>query len=113
MNTANFDINDALKHYMSDPFSVPTPEVDGALLDCENDPESLTSATISPVLNQLVAGVAGGPDAITRSAHLDSLQFLLKCALIFLPRRFPRSRENRALTCPNHLDTRPFYPRIR
>lgn len=74
----NFDINEALKHYMSDPASIPTPEAHSALFDCENDPESLTNTVIDPVLNPIVDAVAGNPEAITRSAHFDSLQFLLK-----------------------------------
>jgi condensin complex subunit 1 len=83
MDSVNFDINDALKHYMSDPASIPTPEADGALVDCENDPESLTdNAVINGVLNPIVDAVAENPDAITRSHLFDSLQFLLKCAPI-------------------------------
>lgn len=81
MESINFDINDALKHYMSDPASIATPEADGALLDCESDPESLSNiALINPVLNPIIDAVADNPDAITRSAYFDSLQFLLKCA---------------------------------
>lgn len=78
-NTINFDINDALK-YLNDPASIPTPEADSALFDCENDPDSLTNAVINPVLNPIVDAIAENPEAITRSAHFDSLQFLLKCA---------------------------------
>jgi len=85
MESAIFDINHALKHYMSDPAGIPTPEADGALFDCENDPESLTNSVVNPVLNPIVDAVAENPDAITRSANLDSLQFLLKCAPISLP----------------------------
>ncbi|KAJ9144709.1 Condensin complex subunit 1 [Pleurostoma richardsiae] len=84
MESASFDINDALKHYMSDPAGIPTPEADGALFDCENDPESLTNSVVNPVLNPIVDAVAENPDAITRSANLDSLQFLLKYTS-FLP----------------------------
>lgn len=80
MDTINFDINEALKHYMSDPASIATPEADSALVDCENDPETLTNAVINPVLNSIVDAVAENPDFITRSAYFDSLQFLLKCA---------------------------------
>jgi condensin complex subunit 1 len=82
MDTNSFDINDALKHYMSDPGAIPTPEADGALFDCENDPEALTNSVINPVLNPIVDAVAENPDFITRSAYFDSLQFLLKCAPI-------------------------------
>lgn len=78
MGSINFDINDALKHYMSDPSSIPTPEADGALFDCENDPEALTNNVVNPVLNPIVDAVADSPDAITRAANIDSLQFLLK-----------------------------------
>ncbi|KAF7943122.1 hypothetical protein EAE96_011064 [Botrytis aclada] len=78
MDTINFDINDALKHYMSDPATVPTPEADSNLVDCENDPESLTNALVNSVLNSIVDSVAENPDAITRSSSFDSLQFLLK-----------------------------------
>lgn len=80
MEAISFDINDALKHYMSDPAAIPTPEADSSLVDCENDPESLTNAVINPVLNSIVDAVAENPDFITRAAYFDSLQFLLKCA---------------------------------
>lgn len=85
MDTINFDINDALKHYLSDPATVSTPEADSNLVDCENDPESLTNALINTVLNPIVDSVAENPDAITRSSSFDSLQFLLKCAPTLLP----------------------------
>lgn len=84
MDSINFDINDALKHYMSDPATIPTPEADSALVDCENDPESLAdNGVVNSVLNPIVDAVAENPDAITRSQIFDSLQFLLKCAPIF------------------------------
>ncbi|KAJ2969964.1 hypothetical protein NQ176_g8406 [Zarea fungicola] len=78
MATINFDINDALKHYMSDPTAIPTPEADGSLFDCENEPEALTAQVINPVLNPIVDSIADNPDAIMRAANMDSLQFLLK-----------------------------------
>ncbi|CAK7270408.1 condensin complex non-SMC subunit Cnd1 [Sporothrix epigloea] len=84
MDAVAFDINNALKFYMSDPASVPTPEANAALLDCENEPEALTNAVISPVLNQIVDAIAESPDAVTRSSYFDSLQFLLKYTS-FLP----------------------------
>ncbi|TVY36658.1 Condensin complex subunit [Lachnellula subtilissima] len=80
MDTIAFDINDALKHYMSDPLTISTPEADSNLVDCENDPESLTNSLINTVLNPIVDSVAQNPDSITRSSSFDSLQFLLKCA---------------------------------
>ncbi|KAF4629390.1 hypothetical protein G7Y89_g8762 [Cudoniella acicularis] len=84
MDTIIFDINDALKHYMSDPATVSTPEADSNLVDCENDPESLTNSLVNTVLNPIVDSVAENPDAITRSSSFDSLQFLLKCAPVSL-----------------------------
>jgi len=84
MDTIQFDINDALKHYMSDPATISTPEADSNLVDCENDPESLTNSLINTVLNPIVDSVADNPDAITRSSLFDSLQFLLKCAPVSL-----------------------------
>ena len=78
----NFDINDALKHYLSDPATIATPEADGALQDCENDPESLTSGLVNGVLNTIVDAIADDPEALDSSPVFDSLQFLLKCAPI-------------------------------
>jgi condensin complex subunit 1 len=87
MESISFDINEALKLYMSDPATIPTPEAESALFECENDPESLTNAVIDPVLDPIIDAVAGNPEAITRPLHMDSLQFLLKCAPIsFVPR---------------------------
>lgn len=80
----NFDINDVLKHYLSDPTTIATPEADGALIDCENDPESLSSNLINDVLNPIVDSIVENPEALTRSSIFDSLQFLLKCAPTFL-----------------------------
>ncbi|KAE9369370.1 hypothetical protein N431DRAFT_413236 [Stipitochalara longipes BDJ] len=82
MDSITFDINDALKHYMSDPATISTPEADVNLIDCENDPESLTNSLINTVLNPIVDSIAESPDAITRSSSFDSLQFLLKSSTI-------------------------------
>ena len=84
MDTISFDINDALKHYMSDPTTISTPEADSNLVDCENDPESLTNSLINTVLNPIVDSVAENSGFITRSSSFDSLQFLLKCAPVSL-----------------------------
>ncbi|KAI0836234.1 condensin component [Hypoxylon sp. FL0890] len=85
MDAVNFDINEALKHYMSDPAGIATPEADSALVDCETDPEALSNISLlNPVLNPIVDAVAENPDAIMRSAYFDSLQFLLKYTQ-FLP----------------------------
>ena len=76
----DFDVNNALKFYLSDPASLTTPEADGALLDCENDPESLTNSLVNGVLNPIVDSIAENPETLGKSSIFDSLQFLLKCA---------------------------------
>lgn len=80
----NFDINVALKHYLSDPATIATLEADGALIECENDPELLSSGLINGILNPIVDSVVENPEALARSSIFDSLQFLLKCAPTFL-----------------------------
>jgi condensin complex subunit 1 len=75
-----FDINESLKQYLSDPSIIPTPEAPSELVECENDPESLTATVINGALNPVVDAVAENPDAITRRVNFDTLQFLLKCA---------------------------------
>lgn len=85
MDIITFDINDALKDYMSDPATISTPEADSNLVDCENDLKSLTNSLVNTVLNPIIDLVAGNPDAITRSSTFDSLQFLLKCAPVSPP----------------------------
>jgi condensin complex subunit 1 len=75
-----FNINESIKLFDSDPSTIPTPEAPQALLDCEDDPESLSSSgLINSELNPVVDAVAESPDAITRSSVFDTLQFLLKC----------------------------------
>lgn len=75
-----FDINESLKYYLSDPSSLPTPEADPELLDGESDPDQLSPALIDNILNPIVDAVAENPEALTRSSIFDSLQYLLKCA---------------------------------
>ncbi|TKA78896.1 hypothetical protein B0A49_01661 [Cryomyces minteri] len=76
----DFDLNESLKYYQDDPSTIATPEADSALVDCENDPEALTSAVINSALDPIVDSVAENPDAIARGSNFDTLQFLLKCA---------------------------------
>jgi condensin complex subunit 1 len=76
----DFDINEAIKLFDSDPSTIPTPEAAQALLECEDDAEALSSpGLINSALNPVVDAVAESPDAITRSSVFDTLQFLLKC----------------------------------
>ncbi|EYE96303.1 condensin subunit YCS4 [Aspergillus ruber CBS 135680] len=81
-----FDINESLKFYLSDPTSVPTPDADSELIDCETDPDQLSSTLVDNVLNSVVDGVAESPEGLTRSSFFDSLQFLLKYSA-FVPTR--------------------------
>ncbi|KAF2218651.1 condensin complex component cnd1 [Elsinoe ampelina] len=73
-----FNINHALKIYKDDPFTITTADADGALFDCEHDPDTLTSSVVNGVLNPIVDAVAESPDAIVRSSIFDSLQFLAR-----------------------------------
>lgn len=77
---AGFVISDALTAYLDDPHAIPTPEAVSDLVDCENDPDAFSPALINSVLNEISAAVGEHPEAILQPAHLDSLQFLLKCA---------------------------------
>ncbi|USP80079.1 Condensin complex subunit 1 [Curvularia clavata] len=82
----DFDINEAVKLFDSDPSTIPTPEAPQALQDCEDDPEALSSpGLINSELNPVVDAVAESPDAITRSSVFDTLQFLLKCVPAYPP----------------------------
>ena len=77
---ADFDINAALKTYLDDPQSIPTPEADAALLDCESNPEAFTPGLINSILNPIADAIGENPEAITQASNLDNLHFLLKCA---------------------------------
>jgi condensin complex subunit 1 len=80
----DFDINEAIKLFDSDPSTIPTPEAAQALQECGDDPESLSSlGLINSELNPVVDAIAESPDAITRSSVFDTLQFLLKCVPVF------------------------------
>ncbi|KAJ4375245.1 condensin complex non-SMC subunit Cnd1 [Neocucurbitaria cava] len=75
----DFDLNEAIKLFDSDPSTIPTPEAPRALQDCEDDAEALSSpGLVNSELNPVVDAVAESPDAITRSSVFDTLQFLLK-----------------------------------
>jgi condensin complex subunit 1 len=80
-----FDINESLKLYLSDPATIPTSEADSQLVDCENDPDSLTLPLISEALDPIVDAIAANPDALMQSANFDTLQFLLKCVPLSSP----------------------------
>lgn len=81
----DFNVNALLKLYLDDPQSVPSPEADSELFDCESDPEALTPGLVNSVLNPITEAVAENPEAILRACHLDSIFFLLKCVPTVLP----------------------------
>jgi len=78
----DFNINETLKQYLNDPSTIPTPEAPSDLVDCEDEPEALTSAVVNSALNPVVDAVAESPDAILRQGNFDIIAFLLKCAPI-------------------------------
>lgn len=73
-----FDINESLKLYLSDPASIPTSEASPELLDCESDPESLTPALVDGALDPIVDLLAESPEGLMKSYAFDTIQFLLK-----------------------------------
>ncbi|KUL83358.1 hypothetical protein ZTR_11242 [Talaromyces verruculosus] len=78
----DFNINDSLKYYLSDPATVPTPDAEPELYDCENETELLSSALIDGVIDPIVDGVAANPEMLMRPSFFDSLQVLLKCCTV-------------------------------
>jgi condensin complex subunit 1 len=93
----DFDLNESLKYYLSDPTSVPTPDADPELLECETDPESLTLPLVEAALNPVVDAVAENPDGLARASFFDSVQFLLKCAITFPKQDGPLSGQRSKL----------------
>ncbi|KAE8308714.1 armadillo-type protein [Aspergillus transmontanensis] len=78
-----FDINESLKYYLSDPTSVPTADAEPELLECEADPDQLSTALIDNVLNPIVDAIAENPEGLAKPSFFDSLQFLLKhCSIL-------------------------------
>ncbi|KAI1620718.1 condensin complex subunit 1 [Exophiala viscosa] len=74
----DFDINEALKLYLSDAATIPTAEASPELLDCENDPDSLTTSLVDNALDPVIDSIAENPEALARSTSFDTIQFLLK-----------------------------------
>lgn len=76
----DFDINEAIKNYDDDPSAIATPDASRELQDFEHEPERLgeEAALLNSELNAVVDAVTDSPEAITRSANFDTLQFLLR-----------------------------------
>lgn len=115
MTTAvEFDINEALKLYLSDPTTIATPEADNVLQECESDPESLTPALINSVLNPIIEAIAASPESILQQSSFDSIRLLLKYANLH-PGSSGYSRKNRnrvALLIFCATDSPPSYLQI-
>ena len=79
-----FNINESLKLYLSDPATIPTAEADSQIIDCETEPDLLTPQVIDGVLEPIAQALADNPGALTRGSIFDTLQALLKCAPISL-----------------------------
>ena len=95
-NRVDFDINESLKLYMSDPATIPTPEANPDLTDRELDPDSFTPRTIDAALEPIVETLAENPENILRSDVLDTIQFLLKCVPTTTATQVSRSAEEHA-----------------
>ncbi len=72
----DFDINESLKLYLSDPASIQTPDAAPEIADA--DAESLDQSLIADVLDPIRHSIHDHPDALSRSASFDTLQCLLK-----------------------------------
>ena len=77
---ADFDVNEAIKNYDSDPATIATPDAPRELQDFEHEPERLReeAAVVNAELNTVVDSIADSAEAITRSSNFDTLQFLLR-----------------------------------
>ena len=97
-NRVEFDINESLKHYLSDPATVPTPEANSDLADCEIDPDNFTPQIVDTALEPIVEALAENPENIFRSDVFDTILFLLKCAPVSI-----ESQVSRPLQEPTNL----------
>lgn len=73
-----FDLNEALKYYLSDPLTVPTTEAASQLTDYENDPSSLEPDIVNSELDSITESVSDAVESILRPSIFDSLQLMLK-----------------------------------
>lgn len=95
-NRVEFDINESLKLYLSEPASILTPDANPELIDCEHDPDNFTPGVIDAALEPIVEILSENPENIFRSHVFDTIQFLLKCAPISLVAEVSRPSEQHA-----------------
>jgi condensin complex subunit 1 len=73
-----FELRTALKQFHQNPTLIQCSGADQEFLNAEDNPQSLTNPQINRVLDSILDSLNNGPEAITRSSILDSIQFLLK-----------------------------------
>lgn len=79
----DFDINESLKLYLSDPASIQTPDAAPEIADVDAD--SLEQSAVAAALEPIRDLIHDNPDALNRSAVFDTLQRLLKYVPINSP----------------------------
>lgn len=72
----DFDINESLKLYLSDPTSISTPDAAPEIADTDGD--SLDAATLTEALQPVRDAIHENPDALMRNTCFDTLQCILK-----------------------------------
>lgn len=71
-----FDINESLKLYLSDPASISTPDASPEIADADAD--TLDQSLLADVFEPIRESIRENPDALMRSASWDTLQRILK-----------------------------------
>lgn len=74
----DFDINEYNKLYLDDPKRISTTDASQEVADCEHDPDSLSQATASGLLESIQDAITDSPDALARSENFDTIACLLK-----------------------------------
>lgn len=72
----DFDINEALKLYLSDPSSISTPDAAPEIADADSD--TLDATTLSEALQPIRDAIHENPDALNQGTFFDTLQCVLK-----------------------------------
>lgn len=72
----DFDINESLKLYLSDPASIQTPDAAPEIADTDSD--GLDQSAVVNVLEPIRDSIHDHPDALARGPSFDTLQCLLK-----------------------------------
>lgn len=76
VDSMDFDINEALKQYLSDPASVSTPDANPDIADADAD--SLEPSSLNEALEAVRDAIHENPDAVAQSSIFDTLQCVLK-----------------------------------